>query len=316
MTGLRDGAAAPDIPGGVSLGNCPLCGGSNFVAEREVLQRCSACGLVVNPAIWSHGAEEALEREWFDDDVRIDRSAWTRLFERWSNARTLDRLVQSGKRAGNVLEVGVGSGALLATLRDAGFIVEGCDLSLALAEHTRAAHGIFVHEQPLDALPDGRSYDVIIMNHVVEHVGDPVALLKSARSRLAPGGLLHIACPNIDSWDAKLPGWISYQPYHLAYFTPTTLRRAAVQAGLRVRTIETHEPFSGWSLAMLRTIRGASVTDAVKTGNVRRAADAPSAVAHLYRTALVAAGTVTWPLRVMQSRLARGEELVLLAERS
>ena len=57
------------------------------------------------------------------------------------------------------------------------------------------------------------------MHHLLEHVADPVALLQDARARLKPGGALQLAVPNIRSWEARLRGWNSYEPYHLLYFT-------------------------------------------------------------------------------------------------
>jgi len=302
-----------------AAGRCPVCERTEFVAFRAVLFRCAHCGLVVNPDAWREGADEALEREFFDEGAYVpDESAWVRLFERLNAARTLAQLRAAGARTGRLLEVGIGSGALLVHLRDAGFDVEGCDLSESVARHARERHGLRVHVAPLERL-DG-AFDVIVMNHVVEHVSDPVGLLRAARERLAPGGVLHVAVPNVASWDASLPGWTSYQPYHLVYFTPGALALAARRAGLRPLRRRTNEPFSGWFLALARTALGCSPHDAVASAAAARAPSRASSPAglggHLYRAAMVTAGLASWPLRAAQARVGRGEEVVLIGARA
>jgi hypothetical protein len=42
-----------------------------------------------------------------------------------------------------------------------------------------------------------------VMNHLLEHVAGPVALLNAARGRLRSGGLLHLAVPNVGSWEVR-----------------------------------------------------------------------------------------------------------------
>ena len=297
--------------------DCPVCGESRLEPFRALLRRCPQCGLVVNPDVWRGGAEAELEKRFFDDGAYdATQSAWVRLFERWNNARTYARLARVGVTRGRLLDVGIGSGALLAEGRARGFEVEGCDLSEAIARHVRDTHGIPVHTCTLDAIT-GR-YDAIVMNHVVEHVSDPVALLADAARLLRPGGVIHVAVPNVDSWDAALPGWTSYQPYHLVYFSPASLETAVRGAGLAPVWQGTQEPFSGWFLAALRTLAGHSPAGAVAGAAASEARPAPARrrpalVEAPYRLAMLAVGGATYPLRLLQQRLGRGEEAVLVA---
>ena len=139
---------------------------------------------------------------------------------------------------------------------------------------------------------------------------DPQSVLKAALARLKTGGLLHIAVPNIESWEAKLPGWVSYEPYHLLYFTPCTLRAAIERSGFHVVEIKTHESFSGWFLALIRTLlhyRGRSTTHSAGESSP------PLVMEHCYRTAMAASGLVTLPIRLLQELVGRGDEIILLA---
>lgn len=91
------------------------------------------------------------------------------------------------RRPERLVEIGCGDGALLAELarRDAASSLTGYDVS---AEAVRAARRRGVHADVFDGervpVPDD-SFDVAVLSHVLEHVGDPVALLREG-ARLAP----------------------------------------------------------------------------------------------------------------------------------
>jgi hypothetical protein len=169
-----------------------------------------------------------------------------------------------------------------------------------------------VHCGPIASLPQETCFDVIAMHHLLEHVSDPIALLQAARARLKPGGALQLAVPNTGAWEARWRGWTSYEPYHLLYFTPVTLRRAVEQAGFTVVQLKTHESFSGWMLTISRTMLGYSAQErgcGPGSAVIKRRASTE----HLYRAALVTAGLLTLPVRRVQEWLGHGDELILVA---
>jgi SAM-dependent methyltransferase len=174
--------------------------------------------------------------------------------------------------------------------------------------------GYRMHCGQLHSVRDDQSFDVIVMNHVIEHVSDPVGLLVDAARLLRPGGILHIAVPNNAAWEARLPGWTSYQPYHLVYFNPTSLEKAVSRARLETIRVSTHEPFSGWFLALLHSVIGRD-TNAPRP--LRKPLSTRSWLIETpYRLGMLTAGALTWPLRRFQERMNRGEELTLLASKA
>ncbi len=87
------------------------------------------------------------------------------------------------------------------------------------------------------------SFDYVTMDQVIEHVQDPIAVLRGVAQVLRPGGVAILTTPNVAGWGRKLFGrrWINWHaPYHLQFFTAQSMRLAAEQAGLVLeRTITT-----------------------------------------------------------------------------
>jgi SAM-dependent methyltransferase len=91
-------------------------------------------------------------------------------------------------------------------------------------------------------------FDVIILNHVFEHLADHLATLHALRNLLAPDGHIYIEVPNVRSLRARLSLPILSQrfgfderyrafPIHLTYFGATTMRRLLSRAGFQVERI-------------------------------------------------------------------------------
>jgi len=256
-----------------------------------------------------------MEEAFFGESYEPVRSFWVRLFEALNNRRTMKRLRGHAGLAGALLEIGVGSGSFLAYAQERGFVPLGCDLSPAICRRVERNIGVRMHCGPLESLPDQQRFDVVVMNHVLEHVSDPQSLLKGALAHLKPGGVLHLAVPNVAAWEARLPGWNSYEPYHLLYFTPRTLRATAEKAGFEILEVTTHESFSGWFLAILRTLLKKDQSAQIQPEANTSAKRSTSILEHGYRLTMVAWGLATLPLRQLQELLGKGSEVILLARR-
>jgi len=85
-----------------------------------------------------------------------------------------------------------------------------------------------------DADISEQTVDLIVMEHVLEHVSDPVVTLRLVHSFLKPGGLLLGETPNLRCPDMKLFGryWGGgHAPRHQWLFTPPVLERALTATG-------------------------------------------------------------------------------------
>ena len=147
------------------------------------------------------------------------------------------RIVERHAQLGRLLDVGCASGMFLRAAADKGWDVVGLEPSRSFFESARqnlnGSGQVFCTVLQNAPLPT-RSFDVITLWDVLEHVTDPVAFLRSCESLLKPGGLLFVNVPDLSSIQARLFGarWPLLLQEHLNYFTPESLSRCAVSAGL------------------------------------------------------------------------------------
>jgi 2-polyprenyl-3-methyl-5-hydroxy-6-metoxy-1,4-benzoquinol methylase len=261
-----------------------------------------------------------MEQEWFGVGYQAAPSIWVRGFEAWNNRKTLARLAQAQPPGRRLLEIGVGSGSFLNAARAHGYEVMGCDLSAPICERVRRLYGIAMHGESLATLTGESRFHVVVMNHVLEHVNRPIEFLQDVRRLLVPGGRVHVAVPNVACWEARLSGWTSFEPYHLIYFDPRTLARTVSAGGLTFERIQTRDSFSGWFLAVLRTVLGVNGAEGAMTRPVSHAAGRAAGrcagwLEHPYRIGMLCAGVGAWPLRWLQARLGYGDEAICVARK-
>ena len=294
---------------------CPLCTAntepSRLGPASFGLRRCVGCGIVFLPVeSMSEHAQDSQDAFF----AEMYRGSWQQLLE-VMNAHLVLRRIRKYKKDGRLLEIGIGNGNFLRTAQSAGYDCMGVEASEGLvgAFARRSSLPVFhgYLEEFAQRSPRER-FDVIVMNHVLEHIPDPLTALKQLRELLREGGILHLAVPNVDAWEAKLHGWSAFEPYHLYYFNPETLAQIAGGAGFTVTRLATAERFSGWTNALVRTLLKKSYQDM----SLSHGPKVRSLKQHFAKTGLeiarVAVGTATLPLRYVQSRAGRGEELIAL----
>ncbi len=136
------------------------------------------------------------------------------------------------------LDIGAGGGLLVAEARALGLKAFGVEPSHSLVELAKRVNGVDILQGvfPHPAL-SGQTFDVISLVDVIEHVSDPVGLLKSVGSSLSEEGLILCVTPDVGSLLARLLGrrWWHFRLAHVGYFNRETLEMAAKEAGLDVK---------------------------------------------------------------------------------
>ncbi len=149
---------------------------------------------------------------------------------------SLETFFLDGDTPKRVLDVGCGNGARLKKLVALGWQAEGQEIDPVAAEAAIALH-MDVHIGSLHGPHfDGRKYDAVVSNHVIEHLHDPAAMVRRCRDLLEDNGKLVIITPNICSFGSRLFGknWRGLEPpRHIQIFSPPAMRQLLADCGYR-----------------------------------------------------------------------------------
>lgn len=244
---------------------CVLCGSLEAVAvldtENARLLRCEGCGLVRTHSgptgsydanyYSSHDLSDGLRESKLPGAAGLRARLLDRTYDAYLDPHSpllarlqllpvrnrVGGLPPRSMKAGDLLDVGCGDGAFMFRARRHGWQVRGIEVNESAVASARAA-GLEVHHGDLALAGFGpASFDVVRAWHVLEHVADPLSLLRLMAPLLRPAGILILGVPDYGSPVRRLAGarWSGLQPeYHLSHFRRSTLRLAVERAGLDV----------------------------------------------------------------------------------
>ncbi|WP_313898197.1 class I SAM-dependent methyltransferase [Nodosilinea sp. LEGE 07298] len=145
-----------------------------------------------------------------------------------------------------LLDVGCGTGDFLQVAQRDGWQVTGTELSATAADKIASRLGIPILTGEITSLqlPEV-NYDLITSYHVIEHLIEPLAMLRRLYQLVSNEGAIFLETPNIDSLGARLRGakWSHIiPPEHITYFQPRSLQYALRQAGFKRVFVFTSAP--------------------------------------------------------------------------
>lgn len=236
----------------LSVQPCPLCSGTSFETlarhDRNLLGvisvGCRQCGLVqTNPRPSAQGLDLFYRdhyRLYYQRTEAPDVAYIASLDKDRRLAATAEYFLTELKlpRDAVVLDFGCGEGTLFAALRKAGLggAFYGVELNAKFGEYASAQGNALVSSTIACREP----VDLIIVNHVLEHLHDPVGTLRRLAALLKPGGRLYVDVPDAEEYRTIFDLHIA----HIYHFTERTLRRLVEQAGLDVERVEKHRPIA------------------------------------------------------------------------
>jgi 2-polyprenyl-3-methyl-5-hydroxy-6-metoxy-1,4-benzoquinol methylase len=141
-----------------------------------------------------------------------------------------------------ILDIGCGFGESLAYHKKRGCDVHGVEADKNI-RRVADKFGYDVQVGLFDASKyEPTSFDYVTLNQVIEHVTDPLEMLRGIATVLKTGGIAILSTPNATGWGARFFGkyWINWHtPYHLQFFTENSMRNAAEKAGLHLEAVKT-----------------------------------------------------------------------------
>jgi SAM-dependent methyltransferase len=173
---------------------------------------------------------------------------WLFDFVYWLDARRVHSHIGP---SGRILDIGCGDGSALAKMRNHGqWELCGVEFDPDAARKARE-RGIDVRVgEVAQSGFEERSFDLIRMGHVIEHVIDPGKTVREVFRLLKPGGLFVGETPNTDCLDFRVFGkyWGAlHVPRHLIFFNPANLSSLLSNAGFGDIAIQPRLRTVGWS---------------------------------------------------------------------
>ncbi|HHV49588.1 MAG TPA: class I SAM-dependent methyltransferase [Rhodocyclaceae bacterium] len=140
---------------------------------------------------------------------------------------------------GRMLDIGCGLGFLLSGVK-AGWERHGVEISAFAARHAQD-HGQIFQGRLEDAAYPNEHFDLVVLYHVIEHVHDPLALLKEIRRILKPSGWLILGTPDFDSGAARRFGAnyrLLHDITHVSLFSNESMHRFLRDHGFCIERVE------------------------------------------------------------------------------
>ena len=221
---------------------CPFCFAENspgrLVREKTGyrIYRCPTCTVrYVYPQPTPAELEAIYSAEYFERGNKYVLASPGGVDPNRLNEENKLRHITAIKPRGRLLDVGCATGGFLAVAHEAGFDVQGVEISGDASARTREQFGVDVFTGVLaDARFPDEQFDVVTMWDVIEHVSDPRAHFIEANRILKPGGVLALSTGDIGSLWARVSGpyWqLLTPPQHLFYFTQPSLESMLKQTG-------------------------------------------------------------------------------------
>lgn len=225
------------------------------------LIECGGCGLIYQTPLPSpkEFEEMYIGHTQFDGDNYNGEHA--KVILGFISHRLNALIAQIGTDEVRVLEIGSGLGWMCRATkeRNRGAKTVAQDISPEVIDVCNWVDHYYLGELSslMDQLKTHGPYDIISITHVIEHVPDPVDILRLCGELVGPNGIIFVTAPHrplgwqemrsLDSWQA----WgLNHVPAHLQYFHANSMLKCAENAKLKVKYFSDREAggeaFEAW----------------------------------------------------------------------
>lgn len=234
----------------VEIKSCPICGDTQtneflqakdyFLSKKSfTLKQCANCGFVFT----SPRPEDKKLSEYYQSDKYLSHHSrglsplqLVYQFLRGKNIRSKYRLVSQYSEKGSILDIGCGTGELLAYFKKLGWNATGIEPDASARKFASEQWALPVHDENQIFKIEDLTFDIITMWHVLEHVPDPNQRIREIFRMLKSGGQFLAAVPNYLSWDAVHygPYWAAWDvPRHLFHYSESNMIQLAEKHGFK-----------------------------------------------------------------------------------
>lgn len=233
--------------------NCPLCGSDKYsvfiksadyflTMEKFTVVKCDLCNFIfTNPVPDKENLSYYYESKEYLSHQTNNKSLIGRIYTtvKRINIQKKYKLIQQYRSSGSVLEIGTGTGELLYYFKKRGWKTTGIEPNEKARLFANKQYELEVFDEiQLDSY-SLKSFDVIMMWHVLEHIFDLQDRMKQIKKLLKENGYLFIAVPNINSYDFSKYGshWAGLDlPRHLYHFNENSIKKLLQKHALKYIT--------------------------------------------------------------------------------
>ena len=218
---------------------------TRHLLPEGLLRRCSGCGQLLSAVDEAryHDTMQAFNAPGFNQPPAREVARRRAVANR--RLQTVTRLLGKPPAQTRLVDIGCSRGQFVGYAAEAGYIAEGVEPAPDIAAAARAL-GLNVRTGLLEAQRfEAATFDAASLFEVVEHLREPLPLLRECHRILKPGGLLLISTGNAASWSVAAMGarWdyfhIEKDGGHISFFNPVSMGLLAKNAGFHVERIET-----------------------------------------------------------------------------
>jgi 2-polyprenyl-3-methyl-5-hydroxy-6-metoxy-1,4-benzoquinol methylase len=263
--------------------NCPVCNAVEFnkfidcvdytvSKDTFTIVECKACKFhFTNPIPVVEEIGEYYKSESYVSHSSTNKGLINKIYQkvRKFTLKQKVKLVSKHSVGKNHLDIGAGTGHFINATTLSGFNSIGLEPDVDARKLATDTHDVNI--QPLDNLYtiEEESIDVVTMWHVLEHVYDLQKDLAQIEKVLKDDGVMVVAVPNMNSYDAKhyKQFWAAYDlPIHLYHFTPNDIQRLFENVNMEVVEILPMK-FDSFYVSMLsEKYKGGNIISAFLTG--------------------------------------------------
>jgi len=229
--------------------NCPTC---NYDKTKQVLRKdhfdivsCKNCNLIyTNPIFNEAHYKETYQSKDYQEIVKgLGEESHNYRVNRFGKERVdiLSKFLPENKKI-KYLDIGCSTGFVVEAAKNIGWEAIGIDLNPSAINFGRD-RGLDLRNNSLDEISfNKKSFDIISLFDVLEHLPDPTDIINQALGYLKKGGILFIYVPNWDSASRILLGedaHFIWPTHHLNYYTPNTICDFLDRFGLEVEYLIT-----------------------------------------------------------------------------
>lgn len=226
--------------------NCPICASAklqehiqlkDYFLSQEMfsIQKCSSCGFkFTNPRPTKAAIGKYYLSENYISHSNKSKGLFAKFYQvaRKINLSSKYSIISKYRDGGRALDIGSGTGHFLNYLQKKQWTVQGIEPDVEAAKFARMNFNLKIDPETKLAELNKESFDLITMWHVLEHVHDLNFRMKEIARLLDPKGILILALPNPEAYDAKyyVKHWAAYDlPRHLYHFTKEDVLGLAIK---------------------------------------------------------------------------------------